>query len=50
MLGKNINTIRKSIQVYLRELVWEGMDWMHLTQDRDQCQVLVRKVIEFWVP
>jgi len=20
----------------LREIVWEGVDWMHLAQDRDQ--------------
>jgi hypothetical protein len=25
-----------NIRTDLRETVWEGVDWMHLTQDRDQ--------------
>jgi len=24
----------------LREIGWEGVDWMHLAQDRDQWQAL----------
>jgi hypothetical protein len=29
----------------LREIGWEGVDWMHLAQDRDQWQALVNTVI-----
>jgi hypothetical protein len=25
-----------NIRVYLREIRWEGVDWMHLAQDTDQ--------------
>jgi hypothetical protein len=25
-----------NIRMYLREKWWEGVDWMHLAQDRDQ--------------
>jgi hypothetical protein len=27
----------------LREIGWEGMDWMHLAQDRDQWWVVVNE-------
>jgi hypothetical protein len=30
----------------LREREWEGMDWMHLTEDRDQLRVLVITVMK----
>jgi len=28
-----------------REIGWEGVDWMHLVQDRDQWQALVNMVM-----
>jgi len=34
----------------LREIWWEGVDWMHLAQDRDQWQALVKMVMNLWVP
>jgi hypothetical protein len=33
----------------LREMVWEGVEWMHLAQDRDQWQALVNAVINLGV-
>jgi hypothetical protein len=30
----------------LREIGWEGVDWIHLAQDRDQRRVLVNTVME----
>jgi hypothetical protein len=27
----------------LREIGWESVDWVHLAQDRDQWQALVKK-------
>jgi hypothetical protein len=32
------------------EIGWEGMDWIHLAQDRDQWQALVDMVMNLWVP
>jgi hypothetical protein len=29
----------------LREIVWEGVDWMHLAQERDQWWALVNMII-----
>jgi hypothetical protein len=34
----------------LREIVWGGMDWIHLAQDRDQWRALVTTVINLQVP
>jgi hypothetical protein len=31
-----------NIRIGLREIEWEGVDWMHLAQDRDQWQDLVK--------
>jgi hypothetical protein len=31
-----------NIRVDLREIEWEGVDWMHLAQDRDQWRTLAR--------
>jgi hypothetical protein len=39
------DNIRKNI----REIRWEGMDWMHLAQDRDQWQAFVKTVINLRV-
>jgi hypothetical protein len=33
------------IKMDLREVGWSNIDWIHLTQDRDQWQVLVNTVI-----
>jgi hypothetical protein len=34
----------------LREIGWEGVDWMNLTQDRDQWRVLVDTIMNSRVP
>jgi hypothetical protein len=34
----------------LREIGWDGMDWIELAQDRDQWRVLVNTVINLRVP
>jgi hypothetical protein len=33
----------------LRETGWEGVDWMHLAQDRDQWLALVNMVLNLQV-
>jgi len=33
------------IRMDLRETGWEGVDWMHLAQDRDQWRALVNTVM-----
>jgi len=40
----------EDIRMDLRERGWKGVNWMHLSQDRDQGQALVNKVMNLWVP
>jgi len=32
-----------------RETGWEGVDWKHLAQHREQWWALVKKVINLWI-
>jgi hypothetical protein len=34
----------------LREIGWDGVDWMDMAQDRDQWRALVNTVLKFQVP
>jgi hypothetical protein len=35
-LGRPRRSWEDDITIVLREIVWEGVDWNHLAQDRDQ--------------
>jgi hypothetical protein len=39
-----------NIRIDLREIWWEGLEWIHLAQDRDQRRVLVNTVTNLRVP
>jgi hypothetical protein len=39
-----------NIKVDLREMGWDGVDWIDLAQDRDQWRALVNMVMNLWVP
>jgi hypothetical protein len=34
----------------LREIGWEGVEWIHMAQERDQWQALVNTVMNLWFP
>jgi hypothetical protein len=34
-----------NIKIDLRETGWDGMDWIDLAQDKDQCSALVNTVM-----
>jgi len=34
----------------LREMGWEGIDWMYLVQDREDLWALVNMVMNLWFP
>jgi len=36
--------------MYLTEAEFEGVDWMHLDQDRDQWRIVVNTVMNLRVP
>jgi hypothetical protein len=38
------------IKMDLRETEWDGMDWIDVSQDRDQWRVLVNTVLNLRVP
>jgi hypothetical protein len=39
-----------NIKMDLREIEWDGLDWIHMAQDRDQWRVLVNTVLNLRVP
>jgi hypothetical protein len=40
----------EDIRIDIREIRWEGVEWMHLAQDRDQWRTLVNSVMNLRVP
>jgi len=50
LLGRYTYRKDDNIKMDLREIQWEVMDWIHLTQDRDQWQVLLNTVMNLGVP
>jgi hypothetical protein len=49
-LGRPRSRWVDNIKMDLREIGWGGMDWIHLTQDRDQWRTLVNTVMNICVP
>jgi len=43
-LGRPGRRWEDCIRMYIREIVWEVVDWIHLAQNRDQWRVLVNTV------
>jgi hypothetical protein len=39
-----------NIKIDLREIVWDGVDWIDLAQDRDQWRALVNTVMNLQLP
>jgi hypothetical protein len=49
-LGRPRRRCVDSIKMDLREIGWDGMDWIDLAQDRDQWRALVNTVMNLRVP
>jgi hypothetical protein len=49
-LGRPRLRLVVNIKMDLREIGWDGMDWIDLAQDRDQWGALVNTVMNFRVP
>jgi hypothetical protein len=41
---------RENIRIDLREIGWEGVDWIHLAQDRDQWRAVLNTAMKLRVP
>jgi hypothetical protein len=40
----------ENIKMDLREIGWDAVDWVDLSQDRDHWRAVVNKVMNLWVP
>jgi hypothetical protein len=49
-LGRPRHTWVNNIKMDLREIGWDGRDWIDLTQDRDQWRAFVNMVMNLLVP
>jgi hypothetical protein len=49
-LGKPRRRWVYNIKMDVREIGWDGMDWIDLAQDRDQWSALVNMVMNLRVP
>jgi hypothetical protein len=38
-----------NIKINLREIGWDGVDWIDMAQDRDKWRALVNTVLNLWV-
>jgi hypothetical protein len=49
-LGRRRCSWVDNIKMDLREIGWDGMDWIYLTQNRNQWRALMNTVMNPWVP
>jgi hypothetical protein len=49
-LGRRSRTRANDINIDLREIRWDGMDWIDLAPDKDQWRALVNTVMSLRVP
>jgi hypothetical protein len=49
-LGRSRRRWEDNIKMDLRKILWGGMDWIDLAEDRDQWRVLVDTVMNLRVP
>jgi hypothetical protein len=49
-LGRRRRRWMDNIEIDLREIGWDGMDWIDLAQDRDRWRTLVNTVMKLRVP
>jgi len=49
-LGRPTHRREDIIRMDLREIGWEGVEWIHLVQDRNQWRVLVNTIMNVRVP
>jgi hypothetical protein len=49
-LGRPRRRCVDNIKIDLREIGWEGVDWIDMAQDRDEWRALVNTVLNIRVP
>jgi hypothetical protein len=48
-LGRPRHRCEDNIKIDLKEIRWEGIDWIHLAQDRNLWWALVNMTVNLWV-
>jgi hypothetical protein len=48
--GRRRRRWEDNIRMDLREIGWEGVDWVHLDQERDQWRAVVNTVMNLRIP
>ena len=49
-LGRLRYRLEDNIKIDLKEVVWEGMDWIDLAQNKDRWQARLNAVMKLQVP
>jgi hypothetical protein len=49
-LGRPSRRCVDNIKMDLREIGWDGVDWIDMAQNMDQCRALVNTVLNLRVP
>jgi hypothetical protein len=47
-LGRPRHRWEDNIKMDLKEMGWEGVDWLHVAEDRDQWWALVNMIENVW--
>ena len=47
--GRSKRSFEDNIETDLKKICWEGVDWVHVAQDKDRWRVGMNTVITFWV-
>jgi hypothetical protein len=50
LVGRPGRRRKDNVRLDLRELGWEGVDWIHLVQDRDQWWAVAETAMNLGVP
>jgi hypothetical protein len=48
--GSSCDRWEDDAEMYLMAVVFEGVDWIHLAQDRVKCQILGNTVLSLQIP
>jgi hypothetical protein len=47
--GRPRRSLKDNVRMYLKEIGWEGVDWLHLAQNRDQWRALMNTIMNLRV-
>jgi hypothetical protein len=50
LLGSPRRRWEDNIKIYLKEIGFANVDWIHLAQDRDRWRALVNTLMNLWDP